>query len=405
MTKLICFLLFAVFLPKETCRTENPTSLNRSIGLEDNTQIIPGAWQTARYFPLLEGMRFGLVCNHTATIGMTHLVDTLIRANLSPAKMFAPEHGFRGDMPDGHLIGNMPDKITGLPVISIYGQNKKPQPEDLKDLDLMVFDIQDVGVRCYTYLSTLHYVMEACAEAGIPLIILDRPNPNGHYIDGPIMEPAYFSFVGLHPVPLVYGMTIGEYAKMINGEGWLADSVKCNLEIIPLENYTRLSQYNLPQRPSPNLPNMLSVYLYPSLCFFEGTTLSIGRGTDLPFQLIGHPSLTEGDTWFMPVTRPESIDPPLKNKDCRGFDLSELNLQQVREQSALDLSWLIKAYRAYPEKSTFFLKTGYFEKIAGTRTLREDLINGKTEGEIRARWKEDLFNFETIRDKYLIYGT
>lgn len=391
-------------MPLETCQTENPPHVVDSADHDDEATILPGAWQTARYFPLLEGMRFGLVCNHTATIGMTHLVDTLIRANLSPVKMFAPEHGFRGDMPDGHLIGNIPDKITGLPVISIYGQNKKPQPEDLKDLDLMVFDIQDVGVRCYTYLSTLHYVMEACAEAGIPLIILDRPNPNGHYIDGPIMEPEYMSFVGLHPVPFVYGMTIGEYATMINGEGWLKGGIKCNLEIIPVDNYTRHSRYDLPQRPSPNLPNMLSVYLYPSLCFFEGTSLSVGRGTDLPFQLIGHPTLTAGNTWFMPVTRPESIDPPLKNKDCRGFDLSELKVREVRDHAALNLSWLIKSYEAFPDKTTFFLKSGYFEKIAGTRQLREDLEEGKTEGEIRGRWKEDLFKFEKIRNKYLIYG-
>lgn len=365
--------------------------------------VRPGAWQTERYYSLLHDKSFALVCNHTATIGMTHLVDTLIRAGLRPQKLFAPEHGFRGDMPDGHHIGHKKDDRTGLEILSVYGQHKKPQPEDLAGLDLMVFDIQDVGARFYTYLSTLHYVMEACAEQGLPLIVLDRPNPNGHYLDGPVLDPAFRSFVGMHPVPVVYGMTIGEYAMMINGEGWLTGGVKCDLTVVPLANYRRDEPYYLPERPSPNLPNMRAVWLYPSLCFFEGTPLSVGRGTDDPFQLIGHPRLQAGDTWFMPVTRPESVNPPQKNRDCRGFDLTALSPEAVFRQGRLDISWLLRAWDAFPDKEDFFLQTGFFDKLAGSDLLRQQLREGKSESEIRASWQPGLEAFRARRARYLLY--
>lgn len=365
--------------------------------------VSPGAWDTQAYFPLLQGRKFGLVCNHTATIGVTHLVDTLVRAGLKPLRLFAPEHGFRGDVPDGQHIGNKRDTETGLEVISIYGENKKPQPEQLAGLDLMVFDIQDVGARFYTYISTLHYVMEACAEAGIPLLVLDRPNPNGHYVDGPVLDPAFRSFVGMHPVPVVYGMTIGEYAGMINGEGWLAGARRCSLQVVPLRQYDRREPYWLPERPSPNLPNMLSVWLYPSLCFFEGTPVSVGRGTEIPFQVIGHPGLKEGDTWFIPVSRPESTQPPQRNKECRGFDLSGEDPLRVYRRARLDLSWLSRVYQAFPDPDAFFLGSGFFDKLAGSDLLRRQLVQGLSESAMRAQWKPGLEKFLDIRNKYLLY--
>lgn len=390
-----------VLAPMAFCRTAEAPSRQKAAA--DIELVKPGAWQTEQYFPLLDGKRFGVVCNHTSTIGLHHLVDTLIRAGLRPRKLFAPEHGFRGEMPDGQHIGKTIDDVSGLEIISLYGQHKKPLPEEMAELDLMVFDIQDVGVRFYTYLSTLHYVMEACAEAGVPLLVLDRPNPNGHYVDGPVLELQYTSFVGMHPVPVVTGMTIGEYARMINGEGWLTGSIRCDLQVIPLANYNRELPYELPIRPSPNLPNMRAVYLYPSLCFFEGTAISIGRGTEYPFQLIGHPHMQEGDTWFMPVSRPESKEPPHRNKECRGWDLSGLDPEKLFRQASIDLGYLIQAYRALPEENPFFLKSGFFEKLAGTGKLRQQLKSGQSIEEIRQSWQPDLEAFRKIRARYLLY--
>lgn len=327
----------------------------------------------------------------------------MVRAGLRPERIFAPEHGFRGDLPDGEHFGMRTDRTTGLPILSLYGASKKPQKEDLAGLDFMVFDIQDVGVRCYTYLSSLHYVMEACAENGVKVIVLDRPNPNGHFIDGPAMETAHFSFVGLHPVPLVYGMTIGEYARMVNGEGWLKDGVQCKLTVVGLEDYDRNRPYTLPERPSPNLPNMRAVYNYPSLCFFEGTALSIGRGTDLPFQLVGHPDLQDGDTFFLPVSRAESTNPPLKNRECRGFEVGDRGEQELFRKARIDLGPLLRAWRSFPDHSSFFLTTGFFEKIAGTSSLRAQLLAGADEATIRESWNAEIARFRSIRAKYLIY--
>ncbi|MCF8236642.1 MAG: DUF1343 domain-containing protein [Saprospiraceae bacterium] len=363
----------------------------------------PGAWQTDAYFPLLKDQSFGLVCNHTSTIGFTHLVDTLIRARLSPTRMFAPEHGFRGDLPDGQFFGNKQDAVTGLEVVSLHGKRKKPTAEDLEGLDLLVFDIQDVGVRCYTYLSTLHYIMEAAAEKGIPVLVLDRPNPNGHYIDGAVLDTSFQSFVGMHPVPLVYGMTIGEYARMINGEGWLANGAHCDLTVIPMTHYDRNRMQELPEHPSPNLPNLRSILLYPSLCFFEGTSFSIGRGTDDPFQLIGHPDCTSGDTYFMPVTMPESTYPPQLNRQCRGWDLTDLSVRSIFETKRIDLNYLLRAYAALPDPSEFFLPSRYIEKLSGGNTLQRQIEAGDDEDAIRATWQSGLTEFRRIREKYLIY--
>jgi len=398
-------LFFLLFLPGwasglQACRSITPAEETREDG---PPAVRPGAWQTGDYFPRLQGKRFALVCNHTATVGVTHLVDTLWRAGLAPVRLFAPEHGFRGDIPDGQHIGNKRDPATGLEIISIYGETKKPSPELLADLDLMVFDIQDVGARFYTFLSTLHYVMEACAEAGIPLLLLDRPNPNGHYVDGPVLESAFRSFVGLHPVPVVYGMTIGEYAGMINGEGWLAGGRRCSLEVVRLKDYDRYQPYLLPDRPSPNLPNMRAVWLYPSLCFLEGTPLSVGRGTDYPFQLIGHPLLREGETRFTPMTRPESTYPPQRNKECRGFDLSDTDPLVIYRQARLDLSWLLRSYKAFPGPESFFLASGFFDKLAGSDQLRRQIGQGLDEAAIRASWQEPLDRFKAVRSRYLLY--
>lgn len=400
----ILFLLHTVpaLLGLSSCHPSVPPTDGKTTELVQSVK--PGAWQTELYYPLLQGKTYGFVCNHTSTIGFTHLVDTLIRAGLKPTRLFAPEHGFRGDLPDGQFFGNKQDPVTKLEVVSLHGKKKKPEQTDLDGLDVLLFDIQDVGVRCYTYLSTLHYIMEAAAEKGIPVIVLDRPNPNGHYIDGPVLDTAYRSFVGMHPVPLVYGLTIGEYAKMINGEGWLEDGRQCDLTVIPVANYDRTKPYQLPERPSPNLPNMLSVYLYPSLCFFEGTSFSIGRGTDYPFQLIGHPACREGDTYFMPVPRPESTTPPQQNQQCRGWDLSDIAPATIYRKAQIDLDYLIQAYFALPDGELFFLKTNYLDKISGSTILRTQIGQGLSAEQIRATWTPGLDAFAPVRRKYLLYA-
>ncbi len=331
-------------------------------------------------------------------------MDTLIRAGLQPTRMFAPEHGFRGDMPDGQFFGNKRDAVTGLEVVSLHGKRKKPTAEDLEGLDLLVFDIQDVGVRCYTYLSTLHYIMEAAAEKGIPVVVLDRPNPNGHYIDGPVLDTTFRSFIGMHPVPFVYGMTIGEYARMINGEQWLANGIQCDLTVVPMTNYDRNDMHDLPDRPSPNLPNMRAIYLYPSLAFFEGTSFSIGRGTESPFQLIGHPDCTAGDTYFMPVARPESTYPPQQNRQCRGWDLTGLSPRELFATRQIDLEYLLRAYRSLPDPSSFFLNTRYIEKLSGGDVLQKQIEAGYDQEGIRATWQAGLIRFKGIREQYLLYA-
>lgn len=369
-------------------------------GQED---IRPGADRIEMYLPLLQGKRVGIVANQTSMISGTHLVDSLNAAGSEMhriCKVFSPEHGFRGEAEYGELVDDGVDPETGLPVVSLYGRNRKPSAGDLEDIELVLFDIQDVGVRFYTYISTLFYVMQACAENNLELLLLDRPNPNGFYVDGPVLEPEFSSFVGLNEVPVVYGMTIGEYAKMINGEGWLGEGLNCSLKVIPCQNYTHTKRYDLPVPPSPNLPNMNSIFLYPSTGFFEGTVISEGRGTDSPFEVFGHPDIDEGDYSFTPESRPGASHPKLEGKLCRGKDLRYLR-DTLNPEPGLNLSWLIFAYRNFPDKENFFIP--YFEKLAGTARLRQQIIDGLSEQEIRATWEDDLEAFMKIRRKYLIY--
>jgi len=363
--------------------------------------LITGAEQTEAYLPLLTSKKIAVVANHTSLLGKKHLADTLLTLDVDIVKVFAPEHGFRGLTDAGEHIEDGKDVNTGLNVISLYGANRKPSAGSLQGVDLILFDIQDVGVRFYTYISTLTYVMEAAAELEIPVMILDRPNPNGFYIDGPVLEEKYASFVGLHPVPVVYGMTIGEYGKMVNGEYWLANGLQCDLSVIPLKNYDRKKLYKLPVKPSPNLPNWQSIYLYPSLCLFEGTVVSVGRGTETPFTIYGHPDLHTGSYAFTPESRPGAKDPKLEGVHCNGQNLSGYaeNYEEVSDH--LNLQWLISAYKTIGNDSTFFIP--YFEKLAGTAKLREQIIEGLTEAEIKAGWQDDLERFELIRGKYLIY--
>ena len=341
--------------------------------------------------------------NQTSTDGNTHLLDTLLALGINVELIFAPEHGFRGDQDAGQKVIDGKDPKTGLPILSLYGKDKKPSVEDLLPVDLLVFDIQDVGARFYTYLSTLHYVMEAAAEQGKPVLVLDRPNPNGHYIDGPVLDPNFSSFVGLHPVPVVYGMTIGEYARMIKGEAWLERGVKAELEVIPCAFYDHESVYNLPIRPSPNLPSQASIYLYPSLCFFEGTNINAGRGTDTPFQVYGAPGLTDGVYQYIPKPNAGSAKPKHLNASCKVFNLNYLEESELKEEAQLNLSYLLSAYAGYQPQGDFFKYAKFFDLLAGTSELREAVLRGEDEEAIRASWKDELEEFETTRSKYLLY--
>ena len=365
-------------------------------------EILPGARLMSNYLPLVQGKRVAVVANHTTLVGSKHLVDTLLSVGVTVKKIFSPEHGFRGDIEAGELIGNYTDKVTGLPVISLYGGSKKPKPADLSDVDVLIFDLQDVGVRFYTYISTMHYVMEACAENNKPLIILDRPNPNGFYVDGPVLDTAYRSFVGMHPVPLVHGMTIGEFAQMINGEGWLKGKIQCNLTVIPCKGYNHSMTTALPVRPSPNLPNHLSILLYPSLGLFEGTVVSVGRGTDYPFQVFGFPNFPDKGFRYIPVEkRGASLNPPYKGKPVYGIDLRDYSVNYFLDRREIILDWLIYSYNNYPEKDKFF--NNFFNLLAGTSVLRQQIENGLTPSEIRATWQPALEQFKLLRKKYLLY--
>ncbi len=372
--------------------------------VESQTAVIVGAQNVAEYHPLLQGKKVGMVVNQTSVIDDKHIVDSLLKLNVDIEMIFAPEHGFRGEADAGEQIKDSKDAQTAIPVVSLYGKKKKPVNEDLAGLDIIVFDIQDVGARFYTYISSLHYVMEACAENGIPIIVLDRPNPNAHYIDGPILEEKYKSFIGMHPVPIVYGMTIGEYAQMINGEGWLDNGIKADLTVIRNREYAHTTYYNLPTQPSPNLPNIQSIFLYPSLCFFEGTTMSVGRGTMTQFQVFGHPDYRGGDHKFTPVASPGAKFPKHENIECKGRDLTMLTKGELHQQGKLDLSYLIDSYNNLKNQNlSFFNDNNFFEKLAGTSDLRTQIKAGKTEEEIRATWREGLEGFEKVRRKYLLY--
>lgn len=364
--------------------------------------ILPGANQMDDYLPLLEGKKVGIVANQSSMVHQTHLIDTLLKLKVDVQKVFVPEHGFRGKEDAGAQIKDGKDTKTGLPLLSLHGKNKKPTADQLKDIDIIIFDLQDVGVRFYTYISTLHYILEAAAENQKKVIVLDRPNPNGHYIDGPILKPEFKSFVGMHPVPVVYGMTIGEYAKMINNEAWLDDKSKADLNVVKCKNYDHSKFYELPIAPSPNLPNMASIYLYPSLCFFEGTVVSVGRGTDLPFQCFGHPGLKAGSYKFIPQPNEGASSPKLEGENCYGFDLSTFGWHYMRNQKKLYLFWLIETYDLLNDEN-FFRKDGFFNLLAGTDQLREMIEAGKSEKEIRATWQEGLSDFKEVRKKYLLY--
>jgi len=379
--------------------SQGMSQINNTIKTIDDLKI--GSYRTSEYLPLLKGKSVAVVANQSSFIKNTHLVDSLLSLKISIKKVFGPEHGFRGIVDAGEKVKSEKDAKTGLNIISLYGKNKKPSAEQLKDVDIVIFDIQDVGVRFYTYLSTLHYVMEACAENNKQLIILDRPNPNGYFIDGPVLETNYKSFLGLHPVPLVYGLTIGEYAQMINGEGWLKDGIKCNLKIITIENYTHNDFYELALKPSPNLPNMSSVYLYPSLGLFEGTVVSVGRGTDLPFQVIGHPTLEKWNYTFTPSPKTGATEPKYNGQLCKGYNLSDFGNDFIKNYKQVYLFWLIGIYQNTPDKTTFFDQN--FNYHAGNATLQQQIKEGKSEAEIRKTWQADLNKFKTIRKKYLLY--
>ncbi|NJL12827.1 MAG: DUF1343 domain-containing protein [Microscillaceae bacterium] len=356
-----------------------------------------GASQFRQYLPQLAQKRVGLVVNHTSRLGAAHLVDTLLSLGVKVQKVFAPEHGFRGDADAGEYLTDGRDPQTGLPIVSLYGQNKKPSPEEIQDLDAVIFDIQDVGARFYTYISTMHYVMEACAEQNKPIIVLDRPNPNGGYVDGPVREEKFSSFVGMHPIPVVHGLTVGELARMINGEGWLKGGLKCELLVVPVENYRHADQVSLPVKPSPNLPNDASVRLYPSLCLFEGTQISVGRGTFSPFQVIGAPIPGLGKFVFTPTSIPGmSKNPKYLGKECYGIDF-----RNRRVKAEFTLRYLLDFYHKYPEKDKFF--NDYFDTLAGTDKLRQQIKAGLNESQIRQSWAEDLARYRQLREKYLLY--
>jgi uncharacterized protein YbbC (DUF1343 family) len=367
--------------------------------------IVPAADQIPVYIDYLRGKNIGMLINQTSVVGSKKmpLVDSLLKLGITIKKIYGPEHGFRGNASNGATIGDTTDPVTGLPAISLYGKHFKPTPQDLQGINLMIFDVQDVGTRFYTYISTLHYVMEACAENNIELMILDRPNPNGVFVDGPVLDTAYRSFVGMHTIPILHGMTIAEYAQMINGEGWLKNKVKCKLKIIKIANYSRDMAYKLPVSPSPNLNTDQSILLYPHICFFEGTTLSLGRGTLFPFQVVGSPLLKGKYSFsFKPVSMPGmSENPPLKDQVCYGINLKDYNTNIIKNTQRLNLAWLLSIYKTYPDKAHFF--NAYFEKLAGTGELRKQIIAGKTEAQIRKSWEPGLTKFKAIRSKYLLY--
>lgn len=358
------------------------------------SQIIVAAERTNKFIPLLKNQKVAIVGNQSSMIHETHLVDSLLRRKVHIVKVFSPEHGFRGTEDAGAKIEDGIDKNTAIPIISLYGRNKKPTTKQLEQVDIILFDIQDVGTRFYTYISTLHYVMEAAAENNIKVIVLDRPNPNGHYIDGPVRKDGFESFVGMHPIPIVHGMTIAEYAQMINGENWISE--KCNLQVIKMEKYTHDMHYDLPIKPSPNLPNARSVNLYPSLCLFEGTNISIGRGTEYPFQHFGAPYLQSSYS-FIPKSGVGSKHPKHENKICFGFDLRN----QDNYFTSINLDWLIYCYNNSNNKESFF--NNFFDKLAGTNQLRLQIIDGKKSSEIKSSWQLDLEEFKKIRQKYLLY--
>ncbi len=409
------------------CYTTQMVNAQGTKSIKNTQEILPAAYRTNVYLPLIKGKRVGIFANHTATVGNKHLVDTLIALGVNITIAFGPEHGFRGTADAGEKVENYKDPATGVPVISLYGAKRKPSKEDLANVDIMIFDIQDVGTRFYTFISSLQEYMEAAFENSKPLLILDRPNPNGFYVDGPVLDTAYKSFVGMQPIPTVYGMTMAEYAFMIAGEKWLSPKANekydyyrraensadtaFHFQVIKCANYTHLSKYQLPVKPSPNIPDMASVYWYGSNCLFEGTLLSEGRGTDHPFVIFGHPDLPKTLYSFTPTSRDGAKEPKLKNQLCYGWNLYGTNEEILKlVDNKVQIKYLLDAYKAFPEKEKFFLQpktikpTNYFfNKLAGNSELMAQIIAGKTEKEIRDSWQPKLNAFKIIRKKYLLY--
>lgn len=389
MIRLLVFVL--VLLEMVSCKAQ-PTQEKAST----KPAILTGADQINTLLPKLKNKRVALTVNHTSLIGKTHLADSLKSLGVNVVKIFGPEHGFRGNAADGELVNDSVDVKTGIALISLYGKNKKPTAQQLADVDVVVFDIQDVGTRFYTYIGTMHYVMEACAESNKKMIILDRPNPND-FVDGPMNDKALKSFVAMHTIPVAHGLTVGELAQLLNGEGWLLNKVMCDIEIIPVKNWKHGEPYLLPVGPSPNLPNNQAIQLYPSICLFEGTNISLGRGTLFPFQVLGAPELKELKFTFTPVTiKGVAVKPPHENKLCYGIDLrNDIPARKI------DLSYLLKMYALYPDKEKFFIP--YFDILAGSTTLKQQIKDGLTEEQIRASWQTDLEQYKVMRKKYLLY--
>jgi len=400
--RIVIFFITLIFILNISCyATENNRNTQSSISEgQKQKKLTLAIERKLEYLPFLRKKTVALVVNQTSSTKNIHLVDLLLEENIHIKTIFAPEHGFRGKADAGEKISNGIDVKTGLPIISLYGKHKKPTVEDLEGIDVVVFDIQDVGARFYTYISTLHYIMDACAENKIKLIVLDRPNPNGHFVDGQVLDLEFQSFVGMHPIPTVHGMTIAEYAKMINGEKWLKNGIQCNLDYVKCLNYNRKTIYELPIKPSPNLPNSKAINLYPSICFLEGTNVSIGRGTEFPFQVIGSPTTLKEATVFsfIPKTTSGAKYPKHENIECYGFDL---RTQKILK--SLDLSFLIEMYKLSTDKKSFFLKNNFIDLLAGTDKLRKDIIAGKTAKEIKESWEPELSEFKKIRKKYLLY--
>lgn len=384
--------------------SRDTTEVVKEAPLYCNHEVVVGAERLDQYLSLLADKQVGVVGNQSSLVNGVHLVDTLVASGVNVVSVFSPEHGFRGKADAGEHVDNEVDQKTGLPIVSLYGKNKKPKKDQLEGIDILLFDIQDVGVRFFTYISTLHYVLEAAAEENIKVIVLDRPNPNGHYVDGPILKDGYDSFVGMHKVPVVHGMTVGEYAQMINGELWLANKVKCDLEVVPCIGWDHTKFYELPVAPSPNLPNMMSVYLYPQLCFFEGTVVSIGRGTDFPFQLIGHPNYSDSSFSFVPKPNEGASHPKLENEICFGLDLHQLDLKTKRSEKKLGLKCLLEFYGDLDMSDDFFLSNNFINLLAGSDQLKKQLIEGLSESEIRSSWASEVKTFKELRSKYLLYS-
>ncbi len=407
------FFFFLLIVFSSFCQTKQN---NKEV--VQTSRIIPAAERMDVYLPLLKGKSVAVFANQTSVVGSSHLIDTLIKRGVNIKKIFAPEHGFRGTADAGENVNSLKDEKTGISIVSLYGSKQKPSDEDLKDVDLLIFDIQDVGVRFYTYISSLQKFMEAAFENGKPLMILDRPNPNGFYVDGPILDMKFQSFVGMQPIPIVYGMTMGEYAFMIAGEKWLTEKANARYEyyktvqnsadtpfhfqVIKCGNYDHNSKYSLPVAPSPNLPNMQSVYLYPSICFFEGTLISLGRGTSKPFQQFGNPLFPNNLYSFTPQSVTGAKNPPLLNQLCYGFDLSNINaVDEINNH--IQLKWLLQAFQLYPDKEKFFLANNYFNTLAGSDILMKQIKDGLSENEIKKSWQPGLTAFKRIRKQYLLY--